>query len=251
MLKEERQRLILDALTNQGRVVAVELSLRFGVSEDTIRRDLRDLATAGQLLRVHGGGLPHSPATVSYDERLHQSPEAKAAIAQVAVQLISDRQVILLDGGTTTHQVAQHLPPGIRVTVITNSPLIVVELAHHPGIEIILIGGKVYKDSLVTTGAVAVEALRDIHTDLCMLGVCSLHPDVGITVPDLEEAHVKRAMIAGAGQVIALASAEKLDTASTYLVAPITSLTHLVTEGTVSDFILDAYRAMGVTVIKA
>ncbi len=250
MLKEERQQLILTALKTKGRVVAAELSQHFDVSEDTIRRDLRELAEAGQLVRVHGGGLPHSPAVAAYTERLHQAPEAKRAIASAALQLIGDQQVILMDGGTTALQVAQQLPAGLQATIITNSPLIATELARHPGVEIILVGGRVYKHSLVTIGTAAVETLRSLHTDLCLLGVCSLDPEAGITVPDLEEAYVKRAMIAGARQVVALASAEKLGTASTHCVAPITALTHLVTEASVPEEVLDAYRAAGVTIVK-
>jgi DeoR/GlpR family transcriptional regulator of sugar metabolism len=251
MLKEERQQLILNTLKSNGRVVATELSQRLEVSEDTIRRDLRDLAEAGQLVRVHGGGLPASPATATYAERLHQAPEAKRAIASAALQLIKNGQVILMDGGTTTLQVAQQLPPDLQATIITNSPLIATELAPHPGIEIMLIGGTVYKHSLVTIGTAAVEALRSLHTDLCLLGVCSLDPEAGITVPDLEETFVKRAMIASARQVAALASAEKLGTAATHFVAPITALTHLVTEDSVAEEQLDAYRAAGVTILRA
>ncbi len=250
MLKEERQQLILNTLKTSGRVVAAELSQRFEVSEDTIRRDLRELAEAGQLVRVHGGGLPHSPASAPYTERLHQAPEAKRAIAHAALQLIKDDQVILLDGGTTTLQVAQQLPPALRATVITNSPLIAAELAGHLGIETILVGGKVYRNSMVTIGTATVEALRGMHSDVCLLGVCSLVPEAGITVPDLEESFVKRAMIAGARQVVALASAEKLSTASTHFIAPITALTHLVTEAAVPEEQLDAYRAAGVTILK-
>jgi DeoR/GlpR family transcriptional regulator of sugar metabolism len=135
--------------------------------------------------------------------------------------------------------------------VITNSPLIATELASHPGVEIVLVGGQVYKQSLVTIGTAAVDTLRRLHTDICLLGVCSLDPEAGITVPDLEEAYVKQAMLAGARQVVALASAEKLGTASTHFVAPITALTHLVTDDTVAEETLDGYRAAGVTIVRA
>ncbi len=96
--------------------------------------------------------------------------------------------MILLDGGTTTLQVAQQLAPDLRATVITNSPPIAVALASHPHVEVIVVGGRLYKHSLVTLGAATIEALRAIRADICMLGVCSLHPQDGISVPDLEEA---------------------------------------------------------------
>ena len=250
MLTAERRQYILETLRHDGKVLATELSIALHVSEDTIRRDLRELADAGLLQRVHGGALPSSPASASYVTRQQQAPSAKAAIARAAARLLSDGQVILLDGGTTTLQVAQHLPIDLRATVITNSPPIAVALAEHPEVEVILIGGRLYKRSLVTIGAATVEALRMVRADICMLGVCSLHPEAGISVPDLEEAHVKRAMIAGAAEVVALASAEKLGTAAPYIVGPLSELTHLVTERSVAENALAAYRALGVTVVQ-
>lgn len=250
MLKEERQQLILETLKRSGRVVASELSQRFSVSEDTVRRDLRELAEAGHLQRVHGGGLSRSPAEASYRERERHAPQAKESIARAAVRLVQNGQVIVLDGGTTTLAVAQRLPGELRATAITNSPLIAAELANHAGLEVVLIGGCLYKESMVTIGSAVVDTLRGIHADLCLLGVCSLHPELGISVPNLEESSVKRAMIAGAQQVVALADAEKLGTASTYVVAPITALTYLVTERSIPEDTLDAYRASGVTVLK-
>jgi DeoR/GlpR family transcriptional regulator of sugar metabolism len=232
-------------------VLASELSVALGVSEDTIRRDLRELAEADLLQRVHGGALPRSPAAASFAARQGQAPSAKQVIARAAAQLVRDGQVIILDGGTTTLQVAQRLPVDLRATVVTNSPPIAIVLAEHPQVEVVIVGGRLYKHSLVAIGAGAVETLRAIRADICMLGVCSLHPQDGISVPDLEEAHVKRAMIAGAAEVVALASAEKLGTAAPYIVGPIGDLTHIVTEREIPDEVLAAYRAQGITLICA
>jgi DeoR/GlpR family transcriptional regulator of sugar metabolism len=251
MLTVERRQHILATLQHDGKVLASELSAALGVSQDTIRRDLRELAEAGLLQRVHGGALPRSPAAAPFVARQSQAPAAKQAIAQVAAQLVRDGQVIMLDGGTTTLQVAQRLPLDLRATVVTNSPPIAIALAEHPQVEVVLVGGRLYKDSLVTIGAGAVEALRAIRADICMLGVCSLHPQDGISVPDLEEAYVKRAMVAGAAEVVALASAEKLGTVAPYTVGPIDDLTHIVTEREVPEEMLALYRAHGITIICA
>jgi DeoR/GlpR family transcriptional regulator of sugar metabolism len=250
MLTAERRQYILEALRRDGKVLATELSGALSVSEDTIRRDLRELADAGLLQRVHGGALPSSPATASYTARQQQAPLAKAAIAQAAVQLVRPGQTIILDGGTTTLQVAQRLPPNLRATVITNSPPIAVALAEHAGVEVILLGGRLFKHSLVTVGAATVEVLQQMRVDLCMLGICSLDIDAGISTPDYEEAQVKRAMIASAAEVAALASAEKLGTAVPYIVGPITDLSYLVTERAIPDETLAPYRARGITVIR-
>src|SRR6185503_630711 len=128
MLTAERRQQILEALRRDGKVLATELSAALNVSEDTIRRDLRELAEAGLLQRVHGGALPRSPASASYIARQSQAPSAKAAIARAAVQLLRSGQVIVLDGGTTTLQIAQQLPIDLRATIITNSPPIAVAL---------------------------------------------------------------------------------------------------------------------------
>jgi len=251
MLTAERRRSIVQTLQRDGKVLASELSKTMNVSEDTIRRDLRELATSGVLQRVHGGALPLTPTTASFTVRQRQAPEAKAAIAQAAVQFIRQGQVIILDGGTTPLQVAQHLPHDLRATVITHSPPVALALAEYPEIEVILIGGKLYKHELVTTGAATVEAFRNIRADLCFLGIGSLHPEVGISTLDLEEAYVKRAMIASAAEVVALTSAEKLGTAAPYIVGPISDLTHLVTERSVPAEVLAPYRASGITIVRA
>lgn len=250
MLKEERQQHILQLLRQEGKVLATELSRALNISEDTIRRDLNDLAEAGLIQRVHGGALLRSPATASYAIRQHQDATAKAEIAQAALQFVRDGQVIILDGGTTTLQVAQRLPHNLQATIITNSPPIAVALAGHPGVELYLIGGNLYKNSLTTVGVDAVQAFHSFRADLCLLGICSLHPDAGITVTYFEEARTKQAMIASSAEVVALASAEKLNTASPFVVGPITELTHLVTENATPDELLSAYQKLGITVVR-
>ncbi|HET9918277.1 MAG TPA: DeoR/GlpR family DNA-binding transcription regulator [Ktedonobacteraceae bacterium] len=251
MLTAERRRSIMQTLQRDGKVLATELSKSLHVSEDTIRRDLRELATAGMLQRVHGGALPRTPATASFTERQQQDSGAKWAIAQAAVRLIHQDQVIILDGGTTLLQVAQHLPRNLRATIVTHSPPIAVALSEYPEIEVIMIGGKFDKQRQTTIGAATVEAYRHIRADLCFLGIRSLHPDVGISTHSLEEAYVKRAMIASAAEVVALASAEKFGTAAPYIVGSLSDLTHLVTERSVPEEILAPYRAQGIAIIRA
>jgi DeoR/GlpR family transcriptional regulator of sugar metabolism len=248
MLKEERQHLILEMLRKNGKVLAAELSQLLEVSEDTIRRDLRELDEAGKMVRVHGGGLPHSPAIISFTERLNQSPAAKVAIARAAVNYIHNGQTIILDGGTTNLHVAHSLPVDLIATIITNSPVIADTLSDHPTVEVILLGGRVYKKSRVTVGISTVEALKAVRADLCFLGICSLHPDVGISTDYYEEAYVKAAMVNVSTDVLALAAVEKLGTASPYVVAPIMSLTHLITELEASEELILPYREAGIHV---
>jgi DeoR/GlpR family transcriptional regulator of sugar metabolism len=249
VLTAERRQAILSRLERDGKVVASELVLDLGVSEDTVRRDLRELASGGLVQRVHGGALPAQVAGGSFAQRLRVSPEAKAHLAWAALPLLESANVILLDGGTTSLELARRLPPERACTVLTNSPPVAAALAEHPRAEVVLIGGRLLKESQVTVGAAAVDALRQVHADACVLGICSLHPEIGVTATDHDEAHVKRAMVEASAEVIALATAEKLRTASPWLVAPLADLTHLVTDAD-ADVTAD-YAAAGVSVVHA
>src|SRR5436190_16012974 len=120
MLTEERRQVILERLRSDGKVVAAELSSLLAVSPDTVRRDLRELAGAGLLRRVHGGALPPAVGAQRYAARREHAPDAKAAIARATSRLVCSSQVILLDSGTTTLEVARHLPDDLEATVITN-----------------------------------------------------------------------------------------------------------------------------------
>jgi DeoR/GlpR family transcriptional regulator of sugar metabolism len=249
MLTAERRQEILSRLQRDGKVVASELVAALGVSEDTVRRDLRELAAGGHVQRVHGGALPPPPAAASFAQRLNVAPEAKAHLAEAALPLLQTANVIVLDGGTTALELARRLPPERDCTVLTNSPPVAEALSAHPRAEILLIGGRLLKDSQVTVGAATVDTLRQVRADACVLGICSVHPELGVTVTDHEEAHVKRAMVAASAEVIALATADKLRTAGPWVVAPLADLTYLVTDA--GEELTADYAAAGVSVVRA
>jgi DeoR/GlpR family transcriptional regulator of sugar metabolism len=251
MLTSHRKQAILAALKRDGQVVAKVLSETFGVSEDTVRRDLRELAAEGLLQRVHGGALPSSPAAGNFVQRQQISADAKSAIATKAASLIAPGQVVLIDGGTTCVQLARHLPPDLQATVVTHSPSVAVELAEHPGIEVVLIGGRLFKHSMVTVGAAAIEAIGHIRADIYFMGVTGVHPTEGLSTGDLEEAYVKRALVARAAEVVVLASAEKLNAASPYVIAEATAVTTLVVEADTPESVTDPFAALGVVVLRA
>jgi DeoR/GlpR family transcriptional regulator of sugar metabolism len=251
VLTDERRSLILDRLRNHGRVLAADLTTELGVSSDTIRRDLRELDEAGMLRRVHGGALPRHGDASPFATRARRAPEAKASIARRAAACVQDGQVVVLDGGTTTLELARALRDDLRASVITTSPPIAMALADHPGLEVTIVGGTLRPNALVTVGASAVEALRVIRADVVFLGVCGLHPEIGVTTEDLEERHVKATMIEGAAEVVALADHDKLGTAMPIVVAPMRAVTQLVTDADVDERALAPYRALGITVLRA
>jgi DeoR/GlpR family transcriptional regulator of sugar metabolism len=135
--------------------------------------------------------------------------------------------------------------------VITTSPPIALALADHPGLEVTIVGGTLRPKALVTVGAAAVEALRVVRADVVFLGVCGLHPEIGVTTEDLEERHVKAAMIEGAAEVVALADHDKLGTAMPVVVAPMSAVTQLVTDADVDDAALAPYLDLGIEVLRA
>jgi len=250
-LTAERRKHIIETLRQEGKVVAKDLSREFGVSEDTLRRDLRELADAGLLQRVHGGALPKSQNPPDFSVRETQASAAKQAVARAAVRLVKNGQVIILDGGTTTLEVARHFPLDLQATVVTNSLHVALALSEYSGIELFLVGGKFFRRSIVTIGPSSVDGFRQFRADLCILGICAIHPEFGITVPDHDEAQVKRAMIEVAADVAAVATAEKLGTSVTHLVAPVKELSFLITDSSVPPKSLKPYQVAGITVIRA
>ena len=251
MLKEERQARILEALNEKGRVLAPELVDTLGVSGDTVRRDIAELAEEGKLRRVRGGALPRSTVAPTRAGRLRQAGEGKQAVGKAAAGLIEDGQVAILDGGVTAEYAALNLRRDLRATIVTNSPQVAVSLYDHPSVEVVMVGGRFRKEGMVNVGAEAVETFRRVRADVCLQGIWSLHPEAGITHPDYEESLVKRAMIENAGRVVALATPEKLGTAMPFVVASAGSLTDVVTGPDAAEDETQPFERLGVNVIIA
>lgn len=251
MLTSQRKQEILAALKLHGQVVAKALSERYAVSEDTIRRDLRELAAEGLLQRVHGGALPASPATGTLAVRQALSGSGKEAIGRAAAALVLPGQTVIIDGGTTSVQLVRHLPRNLQATVVTHSPTIAVELEHFTDIDVILIGGRLFRHSMVAVGAAAIEALGHIRADTYFMGVTGVHLRAGLSTGDMEEAYVKRALAAQSAETVVLASAEKLHAASRFKIGDIGSAASIVVEqDTAADFIAELAQC-GVTVVVA
>jgi DeoR/GlpR family transcriptional regulator of sugar metabolism len=146
---------------------------------------------------------------------------------------------------------ARALPPQLRCTVVTHSPSVAVELAEHPLVEVILIGGRLFKHSIVAMGPSALEAIAQIRTDIYFMGVCSLHPQTGISTGDFDEAGVKRAISNMAQRTVVLASPEKLNTASPYQIAPLSRVSAIIVNRDAQETLLNPYSIMGINIIKA
>lgn len=251
MLTSQRKQLILEALKRDGQVVAKTMSVEFDVSEDTIRRDLRELAAEGQLQRVHGGALPASAAVVDLAGREQIESAAKAAIGRAAAGMIARGQIAFVDGGTTAVQMVRHLPRDLRATIVTHSPSVAVALADHAELEVVMIGGRLFRHSMVNVGAAAIEALSHIRADLYFMGVTGVHPQAGLSTGDREEAYVKRAFVEHAAETVVLASAEKLNAASPYKIADVTAAGTIVVERDTAEALTAPFDALGITIVRA
>src|SRR3989344_956476 len=194
MLTTQRKQLILERLRQDGQIVAKALSEELGISEDTVRRDLRELAADGQLQRVHGGALPASKA------------------------------------------------------VGNHSPSVAVALADHLQVEVLMLGGRLFRHSMVNVGASVVEAAAQLRADLYLMGVTGVHAEAGLTTGDFEEAAVKRALHQRAAETVVLASADKLGAASAFTVAPLKALAGLVVPAATPARVRNALKAAGAPV---
>ncbi|OHV35649.1 MULTISPECIES: DeoR/GlpR family DNA-binding transcription regulator [Pseudofrankia] len=248
MLAAQRRDLLLERLRADGRIVAKVLAAELGLSEDSIRRDLRDLAAAGLCQRVYGGALPVSPAIADYVARQDVEVSGKQRVALAAAALIEPGSTAILDGGTTALAVARALPVDLRATVVTHSPTVASALVDHQDVEVYLIGGRLFKHSMVACGAAAVEAARGLHADLFLLGVTGVHPEAGLTTGDADEAAMKRALAHQAADTYVLASSEKIGTASRFTVLPLAEVAGVVTDASADN---PTVRALDVPVIHA
>jgi DeoR/GlpR family transcriptional regulator of sugar metabolism len=250
-LPDERQRFIIDRLARDGRVLASDLARELATSEDTIRRDLRELAAAGLCRRVYGGALPVSPASNSFAERAIEAPGRKAALGKAAASLIESRQVVFLDAGSTNLAIAQALPFGLGLTVATNAPFIAAAFNGRTDIELIMLGGRVDTRSGAVIGARAVRDALAIRPDLTFLGACAIDAKAGAAAFDAEEAEFKRALVDSARAIAIAATNEKLGTTAPFAVLAAAALHHLIVEaeapaGKVADF-----KSLNINVLRA
>jgi DeoR/GlpR family transcriptional regulator of sugar metabolism len=251
MLTAQRRQIILDRLAITGQVSVTTLSLEWAVSEDTVRRDLRDLASEGLVQRVHGGALPVSPALGNYERREVLSIDSKTRLAKAGANLIQAGLVVAIDGGTTNLQLVRAIPKELVCTIVTHSPIIAAELRWHNNVEVLLIGGKIFRHSQVALGAETAQAISRLRIDLFFLGATGIQAETGITTGDWDEAAIKRAFCDAAADTILLLSPEKLGAAAPYQILPIEKLSVLVVDADAPETAISVFQHKGVEIIRA
>ncbi len=245
--KKERKKLILRQINIHTRLMFADLVKLIDVSEDTIRRDVNELADEGQVIRIKGGAMAASYHT-GQESRTY-SQEDKSVIAQKTVALLKDDVIVLTGGGTTIREFIKQIPGTLRATFITVNPMTAVALMDKPLIKTIMIGGCLSAYSQMVVSGEVFSSLANIKADLCILGINAIDSDTGLTDSDWETIQVKKAMMKAADKIAVLSISEKLNSTMQMKIADISEIDYLITELDSDDKRLQAYRAKNITIL--
>lgn len=255
MFAEERQAQILERLRAQGKVTVEELTQVFSVSAATVRADLATLEGQSLLRRTHGGALAvtdtrHEPPFL---ERAETQAEEKRRIGVTAAAMVMEGETILLDAGTTTHEIGRALAASGKtgITVVTNNLPTALLLMDAPGIETLVIGGHLEPRRRAMLGPVAVEGLKSIRVDRLFLAVNGVDPVGGLTAADFEAVQVKKAMLHCASSVIIVADGSKIGRVAFVHIAPLSAATLLLTDAPLPDDMESALLEAGLPAVQA
>jgi DeoR/GlpR family transcriptional regulator of sugar metabolism len=251
ILVAERQQQILERLDRDGRVLAVSLAEAFAISEDTIRRDLRDLAGRGLCRRVYGGALPISPASSSAQIRAGEATDRKAALGQALAALIVPDSLLFVDSGSTNLAAVKAFPDDLRLTVATHDPAIAAALLAKRQVTLWLIGGRVDARIGAALGGRTLADVEALRPELALLGVCALDPVAGIAAFDPEDAEIKRAILRNSARAAAAILNEKLETSAPFALGPAEMLESVVLEADAPESVARAFAERGMTVLRA
>lgn len=225
----ERRERILEELLERRQINARDLANSIGVSEATVRRDLKQLADEGQLELIYGGATIRRHSDLSFHARATRNIQQKQIIGRLAADLVHDDAKIFLDSGTTTHTLVPYLKRKHGLSVIVNSARLALEL-DSPGLSVILLGGQYRADRMDTVGAMTESVLEKLRGYICFIGADGLSMDVGLCAADSESANLYRLAVRNATQTILLADNTKFQ-------AP--SLCQIVEWGAISQVVTD------------
>lgn len=247
MLALERQRLILESIGRDRRVIVSELSVAYGVSEETIRRDLHKLERGGRLSRTHGGAVLVSrdePEDLPYPARQITNIAEKRRLAALAAELVRDGDAVMLDSSSTAHEVVGLLAPRTDLTLITNSVRILAGPASEAH-SVISVGGELRHRSSTLSGQVAIDTIGRFSADICFISCKALSADRGVMDPSMADADIKRAFIGAARQVCLLADGSKFDQTGLIGVCDLQAIDIVVTDRKPGEHWLDLSRQHG------
>ena len=251
----QRRTKILAMLREQGSVQVAPIAHQFGVSTQTIRQDLKFLTNLGMATRSYGGAVLHGQAVPAPEEEVHvrrriHSSE-KSHIGRAAAAMIQPGDSVILDSGTTTLQIAKHLPDDIEVRIVTNDLAIANELAHHKNIHLTMLGGSLRHKTMSMYGTQAEGAMQNLSVDKLFLGVDGFDLERGITTHFEPEAILNRLMCAAAAQVIVVTDSSKFGRVCLHRILDPSRIHSLVTDDRMSPALATELGAFGVRIIRA
>ena len=253
LFQVERHEQIVELAMINGRVEVGGLAERFGVTTETIRRDLAQLQDHRLLRRVHGGAVPfeglrHEPKLAI---RGGLNPEEKHRISKRALEELPNDGAIIIDSGSTLAHFAELLPDDRQLTVVTNSIPVAQALEANEAIEVLLVGGSLKKNTMALVDSSGVESLRRIVVDVAFVSTDGVSAERGFTTPYTEEVAIKKAMISAARRVVALFDHSKVGNDQLHWFASIDEIDTLVTGIEVEEHTLAAFREFGPLVVTA
>jgi DeoR family fructose operon transcriptional repressor len=253
MFVEERHRAILERLRAAGKVTVEELTSAFRVSAPTVRADLARLEEQGLLQRTHGGAIRASATLFEppYAQRQVMRHAEKRAIAKAAAARVKEGETVLLDAGTTTHEMALLLKERARLTVVTNSLANALALMENEGIQVILVGGSLQARRRATLGPLAVRFLEAFRVDRAFLAFNGIHPEAGFTVVDFDAAEIKRRMMECALETVVVADSGKIGQIAFAAAAPLSAADLLITDSGVDAEMRGQLEEKGLCVLTA
>lgn len=253
MLINKRLNNILKVLEVEGSSRVNDLSLKFNVSEATIRRDLDILHEINKVKRIHGGAILIDRQTIEppVQKRILINEQEKQAIGKKAASLINDGETIFLGSGTTPLEVAKNLLDRNNLTIITNSLPIAHLMATSGVLTLVFIGGVLRAEELSFVGHIAEQALNEVRVDKIIIGIPAIDVKVGLTNDYLPEVRTDRAILNLSDVLILVADHTKFGKVASAYLAPINRITSLVTDNQTDPAILDLLRSEGIEVIIA
>jgi DeoR/GlpR family transcriptional regulator of sugar metabolism len=237
LLANQRREQILKLLTEDGSAKVIDLAKIFKVSEVTIRQDLEKLEADDLIIREHGGAFLRSieDQVRSLSLMNKDNMDKKVLIGKKAVEYIDNGDVIILDSGSTTTEIAKNLVGRKHLTVITNSLNIAILLGSQPGIEVMMTGGEFKPPTLSLTGQKAADFLSDIHVDKVFLATAGISLKAGLTYPSISDLVVKKAMINAADTVYLVADSSKIRKTSFASLGALSLINYIITDSSIQE----------------
>lgn len=251
MYAPERQREIVRRVRRDGRVEVAALAEDFGITTETVRRDLTRLERRGLVRRVHGGALPIEDLGYELDveQRMALHREEKERIGAAAAKLLPEEGSVLIDSGTTTARLVEAIPADNELVVTTNSLLLALQMATRPNLTVHMPGGRVRPLTMAQVDVWTQRVLAELHVDIAFIATNGMSTEHGLTTPDVAEAEIKRAMIRAGAQVVLLADSSKLGRRQFIRFGDIEHIDVLITDSGLDEGAAEHFRTLGIDVI--